>query len=369
MTDLRIEYMALTKLKRAPRNPKEHDLGMLHSSIARFGFVSPIILDEQTGRLVAGHGRLDALQQMKASGKGPPERVVAENGEWLVPVIRGVAFDDEREAEAYLLADNRATELGGWDESALAEVLADFAADDALEGMGWDVEDVDALLKAAAPDRWDDEGPAEPELTRWDVPDALWASDNEYDVPMLDINMQAKALALPVTKWGTVGRRGQMKGTYHFYTDDYKFNAVWDDPTGIVVSGCENVVEVSYSTGAHYPGALGLWLIYKKRWLARYWQSMAVRVFVDVDVTPKFFDIALLGVPRGWRAYATRWMQNLDDMYGADLLDRKYALAREHAGEATPLFVVFGGRESVAERCKANGWVHVAEYSSKLDGK
>ena len=151
MGDLRIEYMPLSKLKRAPRNPKEHDLGMLHSSIERFGYVDPIMLDENTGRLVAGHGRLDALQQMKASGGDAPARIRADGTEWLVPVIRGIAFDDEREAEAYLVADNQATILGGWDEAVLADVLADFAEDDALEGMGFDGDDLDVLLAWQAP--------------------------------------------------------------------------------------------------------------------------------------------------------------------------------------------------------------------------
>ena len=33
------------------------------------------------------------------------------NGDWLVPVVRGIAFTDEREAEAFLLADTQTTVL------------------------------------------------------------------------------------------------------------------------------------------------------------------------------------------------------------------------------------------------------------------
>lgn len=122
-------------------------MGTLHQSIARFGFVSPIIIDERTGQLVAGHGRLDALQQMKTTGQPPPERIISKNGEWLVPVIRGVTFKDTTEAEAYALADNRLVEAGGWDEEALATVLSDLAAQDALQGIGWDRDDVDQILR------------------------------------------------------------------------------------------------------------------------------------------------------------------------------------------------------------------------------
>lgn len=151
-TSLRIEYMDLAELVRAPRNPKQHDLGAIHTSIARFGFVSPIILDERTGRLLAGHGRLDSLQAAKASGSKPPDRIEAQDGTWHIPVVRGIASKSDQEAEAYLVADNRTVELGGWDDAALASLLSDLAAQDALAGTGFDGEDVDALLKRLGDD-------------------------------------------------------------------------------------------------------------------------------------------------------------------------------------------------------------------------
>lgn len=147
MTDeVRIEYMPLSQLVRAPRNPKEHDLGAIAASVKRFGYVAAIVLDEGTGRLVAGHGRLDALQAMKAQGQPAPDRVRVQDGEWLVPVQRGVTFADPDEAEAYLVADNRTVELGGWDEGILTELLSDLAAQKRLEGTGFDEDDLDALL-------------------------------------------------------------------------------------------------------------------------------------------------------------------------------------------------------------------------------
>jgi len=148
--ELRVEYADLGSLVRAPRNPKEHDVGLLRASLGRFGFVTPILLDDATGRIVAGHGRLDALQQLKATGGSPPERVRVEDGRWLVPVIRGVAFASPVEAESYLVADNQTTILGGWDEARLADLLADLAAQQALAGTGFDAADVDALLRDVA---------------------------------------------------------------------------------------------------------------------------------------------------------------------------------------------------------------------------
>ena len=143
-----IEYMSLEKLKRWPRNPKDHDLGSLHQSLSRWGYVAPILIDERSKKIVAGHGRLDSLLQMKADGQDPPERIISKNGSWLVPTIRGVRFNSDKEAEGYLLADNRLTEIGGWHEDVLAEILSEFAKEDNLDGLGWDADDVDDLIRS-----------------------------------------------------------------------------------------------------------------------------------------------------------------------------------------------------------------------------
>ncbi len=145
---IRIEYMPLDKLQRWPRNPKAHDLGALHVSINRFGFVAPITIDERTGKIVAGHGRLDALQQMKAGGKDAPAGIEVRDGEWYAPVVRGIRFNSDAELEAYLVADNHLVELGGWEEEELAALLSDLAAEDEelLEATGYDADDLDALL-------------------------------------------------------------------------------------------------------------------------------------------------------------------------------------------------------------------------------
>lgn len=154
MTDeLRIEYLPLSELQRHPKNPKAHDLGALHTSVNRFGYVTPVLIDERTGYLVAGHGRLDALAQLKAQGKQPPARIVARNGDWLVPVVRGVEFASDAAVEAYLVADNRLTELGGWDEPELVALLQDLAAEDEalLEATGYDGDDLQAMIDELTP--------------------------------------------------------------------------------------------------------------------------------------------------------------------------------------------------------------------------
>lgn len=159
--NLRIERVALRDLRRWPSNPKRHELLTIERSIGRFGFVTPPMIDERTGRLVAGHGRVEALEAMRASGAAPPARVTVRkrDGEWMVPVLRGVEFDSEDDARAYLLADNRLTELGGWDDAALAAFVREAAGragdvGEFLAGTGMEYGNralVEALGPQAAP--------------------------------------------------------------------------------------------------------------------------------------------------------------------------------------------------------------------------
>jgi DNA modification methylase len=190
--DLRVEYEDLDMLARAPRNPKQHDLGVLQASLDRFGFVAPILVDDATGQLVAGHGRLEALQQLKAAGTPAPDRVRVDGDRWLVPVIRGVAFASAREAESYLIADNQTTIVGGWDSKRLAEILAELAAEHALGGTGFSPVDVDAMLREIA------------------------TTTGRTDPPAPSEDMAAELVA----KWGT--RRGQLwqAGTHRILCGD-----------------------------------------------------------------------------------------------------------------------------------------------------
>lgn len=139
-----LEYLPVDRLVPADRNPKRHDQATLGASISRFGYIEPIVLDERTGKLVAGHGRLEQLRSRASAGEEPPEGVTVDaDGNWLVPVVRGWASADDAEAEAYLLAANRTTELGGWDPNLLADALE---ASPNLDGIGFSDDDLRQLL-------------------------------------------------------------------------------------------------------------------------------------------------------------------------------------------------------------------------------
>ena len=151
---IEIEYIDLDDIIEADDNPKDHDIGVIYQSIKRFGFNNPIMLNEATGKLLAGHGRLQTLKMMKDNGEPAPDRINVEKDLdddriefWYVPVLKGVSIDNVAEAQAYLLADNRITELGGWKPMDLMESLTDIIEQTGnLEGTGYDLEDVETIL-------------------------------------------------------------------------------------------------------------------------------------------------------------------------------------------------------------------------------
>lgn len=156
---LSLQYVPLHELTPATRNPKRH-AGGLRAAIERFGFADPIEIDQRTGRLVAGHGRLEVLQAMHEAGRHPPQWVdTDEQGTWLVPVIQGWTSRSDADAEAYLLANNQLTIAAGWDEAELAALVEDLQQSDPtlLEITGF----TDAELESLLADMDSDEGPGE----------------------------------------------------------------------------------------------------------------------------------------------------------------------------------------------------------------
>ena len=95
------------------RNVRTHSkkqLGQIATSVEKFGFLNPILVDE-TGMVLAGHGRLEAARLLGIS---------------QVPVVVITHLSDA-EKRAYVLADNKLAENAGWDREMLAIELGDLA--------------------------------------------------------------------------------------------------------------------------------------------------------------------------------------------------------------------------------------------------
>lgn len=185
-------------------------------------------------------------------------------------------------------------------------------------------------------------------------PDILYPSNNWLEIPALLLEMQAGKVILPVAPWGANSRLRTGVATYHLYVDDYRFAKLWKDPQGIPNSGCAAVVEPNFSLHDQTPISWGLQAIYKKRWLARWWQDSGVQVYVDLYVAPKFAEYNLLGIPEGWDAFWTRGESYIEGRLEADL-----DIARKVSGKDMPNLTVYGGGAKIKEKCQKYGLLYI----------
>lgn len=194
-------------------------------------------------------------------------------------------------------------------------------------------------------------------------PKALYPVD-DYDVPLLIRELQPLKVDLPWDGWGTIRQRRCATGTFHFYIDDGKFAAIFENPWKVSNLYPHAIVEPNCSTDLDTPLAYLLGMIYAKRWVARTWQASGVPVYVDVNFAPEQARWQLLGVPPGWRSYATR---GCSDYFGYNL--DQYEIACERAGTRNILFVVVGGGEKLKQQAQKRGWVWVPDVHQRIRGR
>ena len=190
------------------------------------------------------------------------------------------------------------------------------------------------------------------------IPDQLFASGNDWEIPDLDESMQAQSVDIPFLAFGEQKRTLDLKGngTVHFYVDDYRFAAVYEHPEKILQHHPRNIVEPNFSLFLDMAPAFGLQAVYKKRVVARMMQDRGIRVFVDLNVAQKFIKLNLIGVPKGWRSFCTRGYS--DRLPGLEL-EYKIAEASASISGRKPLFVVYGGGAKCRDFCKEVGAVYI----------
>lgn len=124
-----IQRKKLTELTKAPYNPRKitpEQAKALQRSLTEFGTVEPIIWNKQTGHIVGGHQRLDALQSL---------------GETETDVLI-VDMPEERE-QALNIALNKIS--GDWDNGMLSDVLLSLH-EELRELTGFSEDEIAALL-------------------------------------------------------------------------------------------------------------------------------------------------------------------------------------------------------------------------------
>jgi DNA modification methylase len=119
---LKIVYRRIEELKPNPANPRRHtrrQIRQICRSLKAFGFIVPVLIDKD-GNIIAGNGRV------LAAGEG---------GFTEVPTL---CLDHltAAQARAFMIADNRLTEIATWDDRLLAQELQELS----LLGLDFNVE-------------------------------------------------------------------------------------------------------------------------------------------------------------------------------------------------------------------------------------
>ena len=133
---MRVEQISIASLRAYDRNARSHpkkQIRALSKSIETFGFCAPVLIDDDN-EIIAGHARVAA-----ATFLGLPS----------VPAIRLSHLSEEKK-RAYIIADNRLSEIASWNKELLAselQGLTDVGFD--VEAIGFETAQVDLILEEA----------------------------------------------------------------------------------------------------------------------------------------------------------------------------------------------------------------------------
>jgi DNA modification methylase len=123
-------------LKPWPGNPRTHNdkqLAKLKTSIQKFGFTAPVLVDE-AGFILSGNGRVQAAKALELPTI--PTRI-----------ITGLS---EAKKRAYVIADNKLAQLAGWDATLLKGELELLIAENFdIETTGFSTAEIDILFDGA----------------------------------------------------------------------------------------------------------------------------------------------------------------------------------------------------------------------------
>jgi DNA modification methylase len=160
-TALSLEFLQTASIKPNPHNAREHSrkIANLMRSIARFGLVIPLLIDD-SNQLLCGHARLEAAKRL---------------GLATVPAVR-TSHLSEPEKRALMLGDNKLAELGSWNRKALRRELDFLSALDVdfdFAAIGFDTQEVDFPLESD--DDADDRADSLPRVT--DLPPVTKVGD------------------------------------------------------------------------------------------------------------------------------------------------------------------------------------------------
>lgn len=280
-----IEWLPISSLKRYENNSKKHpekQLRLIEKSIEEFGFISPCLIDEENN-IIAGHGRTEAAQAL---------------GYDKVPCVRVEGLTEDQR-KAYIIADNKLTELGGWDKEIVAAELAELNINDFnidLTGFSF-TEMQDFLEKQLEP--YGSERQRTDKAYNLDILENTKITNDFWQMPIIqnDNYIPKTLLGFNYAKTSKQNECG-----IHFYLDDYQFERVWKTPEKYVdiLKKYDCILSPDFSLYLDMPMPMKIWNVYRSRQIGAFFQSCGIKVIPTISWAEKdTFAFCFEGIPEG----------------------------------------------------------------------
>lgn len=270
------EKIPLDKLKPYPKNARTHSdeqIEMIAASIREFGFVAPVIIDENNMILV-GHGRCEAARRA---------------GMNVVPCRR--VFDlSEDQKRAYIIADNKLSDLGEWDVDLLQSEIADIDID--LSDFG--VEEITFDYKEKEPSNQRTINAYNMGLIDYDN-----LTNDFWQMPVIENN---HFVPEDLIRFKDALQSKEFNCGVHFYIDDYQFERIWTYPDRYIdlLSKFTCILSPDFSLYIDMPQPMKIWNVYRSRQMGAFYQSKGIKVIPSVEWgEPETYDYCFAGIPRG----------------------------------------------------------------------
>ena len=134
MSKLKVELRNVDEINESNYNSRIHSEAQIEkiaASIEEFGFLNPIIIDEQD-EIIAGHGRFLAAKYLKLKE---------------IPTIKLTHLTDDKK-RAFIIADNKIALSGEWDYDILKEEFDSIIKSETnIDLLGFNSKFIDSLFK------------------------------------------------------------------------------------------------------------------------------------------------------------------------------------------------------------------------------
>lgn len=134
MSKLKVENRSIDDIKESNYNSRIHSEAQIEkiaASMEEFGFLNPIIIDEED-EIIAGHGRFLAAKHLNIDE---------------VPTIRLTHLTDDKK-RAFIIADNKIALSGEWDYDILKEEFDEIIKSElSIDLLGFNSKFIDSLFK------------------------------------------------------------------------------------------------------------------------------------------------------------------------------------------------------------------------------